>query len=901
MAVFECKLCGSANEIPSGKTVCRCQSCTAVQTLPDTDDERILKLYSRALYFRNKLDFERAEKISEMIVSETPDDAEAHWTLMLCRYGVVYKKDSSSAGTAPVCQTASYTPVFDDPDYNKAIRLSNELSRVVYEREAAIIDTRQNELLDTAKKLKPYDVFICCIDNGKGKYDTAAYDVSIKLYQILTEKDYRVFLPSAELEDVPPSLYEAYIFSALNNAKVMIVPVCDADKINDPPVRKIWKRYLSIKNNKKEGRTLFPCYIDISPNELPDEFLSYREWDAAAPDFYDEITESIGKLEGREIPKDVEVLKSITFDIIADGDWQIAEQYCENIQDIDPGNTLAYLGRMMISLGIKHRDDLMHQSKPFDDNEYYQKIMNSNDEELKEELRKCTDNIIERNRIEELESKYNTADNNLMLALSIEEKELSFNDLDYLNNAIKKLDEAVVLFGEISDYKDSKKKIPVCQEHKNKLEIKLGELAAGKGKQNEVEKILAEKKRKKKTIISVISGVSAVIISALLAVVVVNTLDSKYDNAQKLFEQEKYEQAQTAFEEIALYRDSASKAQEVISKAKEEKNKARIAELEEKYQKAKQLLDEKKYEQAKEAFRKLGDFKDSGEIVLKTMFENLTDDEKTDYLKREKYFSAETYHTVGLNEDGSVVVAGGDGSGQEEVSSWKNITAVSGGFWHTVGLKNDGTVIAAGNNNNGQCSVNAWKDITEIAAGVVHTVGLKKDGTVVATEKSPYEDYGRSEAEKWTGITAVSAGDAFTAGLKSDGTVVTAGEVYDVSSWRNIVSVSAGAFHVVGLSADGTVFAAGNNDFGQCDVSSWRGIVSVSAGKDITVGLRADGTVVTTGYNIYGQSDVSDWKDIIAVSAGEYYTVGMKSDGTVVATGENKLGQCEVSDWKLKH
>ena len=900
MAVFECKLCGSAIEAAAGETVCRCPDCMTEQTLPDTDDEKILRLYRKAGYLRNKLDFERAEKIAEMIVSETPEDAEAYWSLVLCRYGAVYKKDQFSSAAVLVSHTASYTSVYDDPDYQKAISISGERSRAVYESEAAQIEKRRNEFLDTAKRVKLYDIFICCIDNGKGKYNTAAFERAKKLYDILTEKEYKVFLPAAELENVPHEAYEAYIFSALNNAKAMIVPVSDAEMINAAPVRKIWKRYLEIIK-KNEGRTLLPCYIDISPDEFPDEFLQFREWDMSSPDFAQKLTEELNKLTGREIPKNVEVLKKITFDVIADGDWQIASQYCDNIRDIDPGNTLVYLCRLMIALGVRHREDLMHQSEPFDDNEFYRKIMQSKDKELKAELRKCTEHINERNRKQELEGKYNTADNNLMLALSIEEDELSFNDLEYLNNAIKKLDEAVVLFGEITDFRDSAEKISLCQEHRYKLELKLCELAAGKGKQNEEEKLRAERKRKKRTIITVISCICVAAVSVVLAVTAVNTLDMKYENAARLFEQGEYEQAQQAFEEIAMYRDSAAKAQEVSKKAEEKERSTKNAELEEKYKNAKKLLDEKKYEQAAEAFKKLGDFRDSAEIVLKTRFEALTDSERAEYLQKGNYLSAETYHTVGLNEDGSVVVAGGDGSGQEDVSSWKDITAVSGGFWHTVGLKKDGTVIAAGNNNNGQCNVRRWKDIVDISAGVQHTVGLTKDGTVVITAKNAYDKYGMSEAEKWTDIIAVSAGDEFTAGLKADGTVVIAGESYDVSSWRDIAAVSSGAFHVVGLCSDGTVYAAGKNDYGQCDVSSWRGIVAVSAGKDITVGLRADGTVVTTGYNQYGQSNVSGWKDIAAVSAGEYFTVGMKADGTVVATGENKLGQCEVSDWKLRH
>ena len=300
------------------------------------------------------------------------------------------------------------------------------------------------------------------------------------------------------------------------------------------------------------------------------------------------------------------------------------------------------------------------------------------------------------------------------------------------------------------------------------------------------------------------------------------------------------------------------------------------------------------------------------------------------YSTASKMISAGWDHTVGLKADGTVLAVGSNSSGKCNVSSWRDIIAVSTGRFHTVGLKADGTVLAVGFDKDGQCQVNHWRDIVAISAGDNHTVGLKADGTVVATKYLGEAKYYRGQCDvgDWRDIVAVSAGGNHTVGLKANGTVLAVGWDFlgrcQVSHWSDIVAISAGDDFTVGLKADGTVSAVGNNAFLQCRVSDWRDIVAVSAGMDNTVGLKADGTVVATNTRAlsegflkegsyvsayYGQGDVRNWRDIVAISAGRAHSIGLKADGTVTATKAEKQsmshfiggyqGQCEVGGWKL--
>ena len=149
--------------------------------------------------------------------------------------------------------------------------------------------------------------------------------------------------------------------------------------------------------------------------------------------------------------------------------------------------------------------------------------------------------------------------------------------------------------------------------------------------------------------------------------------------------------------------------------------------------------------------------------------------------------SADSSRTVGLKSDGTVVAVGSNSYGKCNVDDWTDIIAIAAGNYHTVGLKSDGTVVAVGDNDFGQCDIDGWTDIIAISAGNYHTVGLKADGTVVAVG---YNENGQCNVDDWTDIAAISTDYAYTIGLKSNGTVVVVGGTLfdqgEVNAWTNI-------------------------------------------------------------------------------------------------------------------
>ena len=265
-------------------------------------------------------------------------------------------------------------------------------------------------------------------------------------------------------------------------------------------------------------------------------------------------------------------------------------------------------------------------------------------------------------------------------------------------------------------------------------------------------------------------------------------------------------------------------------------------------------------------------------------------------------------YVAGLNVDGTTVVWGYKEPGLCEISTWRNIKAISLGRNHVVGLKRNNTVISTKFSKGliddldyGQCEVSSWSGIIAVSTYTDHTVGLKSDGSVVAVGNN---EYGKCEVSEWNDIVAISAGSIHTVGLKADGTVVAVGyngnDECEVSEWTDIVAISAGSAYTVGLKADGTVVATGWNYNGECEVSEWTDIVAISAGAGHTVGLKADGTVVAVGENISGECAVTEWSDIVAICAGNGHTLGLKSNGTVIDSCDGFEDLSEIiSKWRL--
>lgn len=154
--IYTCRICGEDLEIADGMNFITCPRCHTAQALPVLETDRQRMLYNLANRFRRNNEYDKAIAIYEQIISEKPDDAEAHWLLLLCRLGVVYTENPVSHQWAPSLNGTQSLSIYLDEDYKAVLQCADEDQKALYEQEAALIHQAQEQTSEqhTASLLK---------------------------------------------------------------------------------------------------------------------------------------------------------------------------------------------------------------------------------------------------------------------------------------------------------------------------------------------------------------------------------------------------------------------------------------------------------------------------------------------------------------------------------------------------------------------------------------------------------------------------------------------------------------------------------------------------------------------------------------------------------------------------
>ena len=280
MAVFKCKMCGGNLDVVEGMTVCECEYCGSVQTVPQLDDEKKFNLFSRANRLRFACEFDKASGVYETIITDYPEEAEAYWGLLLCKYGIEYVDDPGTGKKVPTCHRSSFDSIMEDQDFEMVMECSDPASRAVYREEAKAIEALRIAINEVSSKEAPYDIFICYKETDDSGNRTIDSVIAQDVYHALVEKGYKVFFSRISLEDKLGQEYEPYIFAALNSAKIMLAFGTDYEYYNAVWVKNEWSRFLSLIEKGKK-KTLIPCYKGIDAYDMPKEFARLQAQETA--------------------------------------------------------------------------------------------------------------------------------------------------------------------------------------------------------------------------------------------------------------------------------------------------------------------------------------------------------------------------------------------------------------------------------------------------------------------------------------------------------------------------------------------------------------------------------------------------------------------------------------------
>ena len=940
MAIIKCKMCGGDLALVEGSSIATCEFCGTTQTVPNQDNEKKLTLFARANRLRASCEFDKAAGIYESIVADFPEEAEAYWGLVLCKYGIEYVDDPGTSKKIPTCHRSSFDSVMEDANFEQAMENADMAAQKVYRDEAKQFERIRKGILEVSSTEKPYDIFICYKETAPNGDRTLDSVLAQDLYSALTDKGYRVFFSRITLQGKLGEAFEPYIFAALNSAKVMLAVGTSYEYYNAVWVKNEWSRYLKICEADK-SKHLIPCYKDLDPEDMPKEFNHLQGADLGKMGAIQDILFNMEKYiplkkQNTTVIQERVVVGGSGNNKIAslldrgnmaleDGDWAKADSFFEDVLNNDSKNAQAYLGKTLAMEKCRTIDAFARKRKDATQNVRGEKLeLQPNHAHVDEMVKQFSlPGYVEQSEIRKL---YNY---DLSYHSDAPERRQQYHsEENYWANHkwLSKAERFAV--DSVAEHLQREKDSLLAALSDRVKKAESAETAAKQKVQERYETHLRQADEKAERLYN--EGISC--------------REKYYQELLKIAKTSSdiKELTETAkkFEKLGDYQDSKNLAVHCQKRASEEQatldaEAERQRLLEEKRQKeetkktkiciavllvvavaaiainflfsnviipAKQyneaiaFMEAGNYEGARTIFESLGNYKESPSNFNTCNAE----------ISKQHYNCAIAFKDAG--DIANAAIAFGKAGNyldarEQSFALWDQIaireTLVAGGSY-TVGLRNDGTVVTVGSNEHRQCDVSEWTDIIAISAGGRHTVGLQADGTLVAVGSN---DEGQCNISEWTDIVAISTGFGITVGLKSDGTVLVAGSttlgIIDVSRFTDIISISASG-HIVGLKTDGTVVATGADHCGQCNVSGWTDITSIYATGGATLGIKSDGTVIITEYPSnfdYGENDVHAWKNIVSVCSSGMHTVGLTSDGTVSAVGLTTYGRCDVSEW----
>ena len=607
MSIFKCKMCGGTIEFNPGDTVGVCDSCGTKQTLPTTNDEIITNLHNRANTLRLKCEFDKAEEIYNKILEKNPDDAEAHWGIILCKYGIEYVEDPKTYNRVPTCHRTSFDAILADEDYKAALANGDGAQRELYEEEAKKIDRIQKDILSIVHNEKPFDVFICYKETDENGNRTQDSVIANDIYHQLTQEGFKVFYAAITLEDKVGQEYEPYIFAALNSAKVMLVVGSKPEYFTAVWVKNEWSRFLKLIKTDR-SKLLIPCYRNMDAYELPEEFAHLQAQDMSKIGFINDLVRGIRKVVADTDSQEKTVRESVAvnsgnanedsllkraFIFLEDGDWDAADEYCEKVLDIDPENARAYLGKLMAECRACRMEDLQNCRQPFDGSGNYNKVLRFAEPKLIETLKGYIAHINERNENARLTGIYNRAvsamneansENEYKAAAEIFKTVPGFKDADSLvekcldnaeicrkdalynsarsqmtGNIIRNYESAIRMLESISGWKDADEQIYACQKKVEELKAKEEAERLEAERKAEEHRIAVEKAKKKaKKVFIAIASVACVCAVFLILLKTVIIPKRKYNQAMELISSGDYDSAYELLEELGKSEDIAS-------------------------------------------------------------------------------------------------------------------------------------------------------------------------------------------------------------------------------------------------------------------------------------------------------------------------------------------------------
>lgn len=860
MIALKCKMCGGDLSVSPGASVGTCQYCGTTMTLPVTGSTQVADQFNRASGLRQGDEFDRASEVYLRLLEANPRDAEAHWGMVLCRFGITYVEDPKTGRRLPTCNRVRFGSILEDEDYLQAITWADGEAKAVYQAEAEAIAAIQREFLDISAREEPFDVFLCYKEkDGQGER-TPDSVLAQELYYELTEKGYRVFFSRLTLEGKLGISYEPYIFAALRSARVMVVVTTRAEYVNAPWVKNEWSRYLALIR-QGEDKVLIPAYRDMDPYTLPEELASLQAQDMGKLGFMQDLLEGIQKFLRREpdggggrTGPTASTLTKRGMLALEDGDFAAADAHFERALDHDPEEAMAYVGKLMVERKVKVPSDLGRTGKPLEASSNYRKAVRFADPELKKLLEGCNEQLLAARRALEQQLTgrpavaQNAAPQKTPTKYVRQDKPVKTGSLGVILLVLLGLMLLGVLLGSPSSSTPS---------------------SSPESSAPPAPSFTAEE------------------------------MSQLYADAIQLVEQGSYDELKRILPHLTQ-QQRAEVDPTLITQARERYSALDFSAA---FSISGLILDNAEarslHFSMQRVFAQL--LSTSGDLVAALPFTggefSLYDGQGNSssfYLEGAQSISLFSDCAAAICGDGSVICqpfeAGTFSPGfQAELSQWRDTASLVSLSDCLLGRRTDGTVAYAGKRDGSDSSireaVSSWSRVAGLyAAGDHAVVALCADGTVRMAGENPY--YSAESFSQWSGLYTIAVTDTSVLGILLNGTLLSAGDdgwvrTLDTGSdLARCISYSVSEGTIAGLRPDGTVAAYGLA--GGSGTADWIDIIQLRTRPGVVYGLCRDGTVRTSGTGAGEET----WRDIIFLLASPSGLLGIQNDGTLHISGD---------------
>lgn len=388
MPILKCKMCGGDLDVTEGASVCQCGYCGTSQTVPSADDKKKLRMFERADSLRRSCEFDAALRLYEGIIADFPEEAEAHWGLVLCRYDIEYVDDPASGKKIPTCHRASFESVLECDGYRQAVVHADAVARRVYESEATELERIRAQIAGMVATSDSYDIFICYKESDGDGGRTEDSVIGQEIYDALSERGLRVFFSRISLEDKLGNEYEPIIFSALHSARIMLVLGTKKKYFNEVWVKNEWLRFLKLIE-QGERKTIVPCYKYLSPEELPKKLARLQAQDLGKLGYLQDLVHGVTKIVGVRQER-ASTISPVAAGPVAcgasalsqrgnmaleDGEFEKADSFFERALDADPSDGYAYLGKFLAARRIASLDALKNDIVAYEGDRNFQRAM----------------------------------------------------------------------------------------------------------------------------------------------------------------------------------------------------------------------------------------------------------------------------------------------------------------------------------------------------------------------------------------------------------------------------------------------------------------------------------------------------------------------------------------------